>query len=231
MGIDLYLSECVERLEGHVGFKRLLPKILQPATLEFEAIIATHEHYDHFDVDAIPQILANRHTKLLAARDCEKLAEKLLLNNKQITYVAPGQNVKIGDFNIYFINCDHGEGTPDAVGVIVEVDGCRVLEVGDTCLHLDWIEEYTKYGPIDVMIAPINGAFGNLNAQECAQLSGQIKPRATIPCHYGMFASHGGDPGEFIEIMRNRYPDNAFVLMCQGERITLQEGGRMHEHD
>ena len=34
LGIDLYLSECVERVEGHIGFKRLLPKLLEPFDLQ-----------------------------------------------------------------------------------------------------------------------------------------------------------------------------------------------------
>ena len=33
LAIDLYLSDCVERVEGNVGFKRLLPKILNPDDL------------------------------------------------------------------------------------------------------------------------------------------------------------------------------------------------------
>ena len=54
LAIDLYLSECVERLEGHIGFKRLLPKILNPFDLIFDCVIATHPHWDHYDVDSIP---------------------------------------------------------------------------------------------------------------------------------------------------------------------------------
>lgn len=221
LGIDLYLSECVERMEGHIGFKRLLPKLLQPFDLKLDVVIATHAHFDHFDIDSIPQILSSHNTKLLAAADCKELIEKLRLNSSQVTYVVPGLSVKVGDFNIHFIDCDHGDATPDAVGVIVEVDGKRILETGDTCLHLDWVDEYKKYGPIDVMIAPINGAYGNLNEQECAELSGQVKPEVTIPCHYGMFASHGGNPGRFMDFMRQQYPDNAFLLMAQGESLTV----------
>lgn len=51
LAIDLYLSECVERVEGNKGFKRLLPRILEPAAVRFDAVICTHPHLDHFDVD------------------------------------------------------------------------------------------------------------------------------------------------------------------------------------
>ena len=45
---DLYLSECGERFEGHVGFKRLLPKLLYPEELCFDVVVTSHFHFDHF---------------------------------------------------------------------------------------------------------------------------------------------------------------------------------------
>ena len=41
LGIDLYLSDCVERLEGNIGFKRLLPRLLAPYDIAFDCLIAT----------------------------------------------------------------------------------------------------------------------------------------------------------------------------------------------
>lgn len=221
LGIDLYLSDCVERLEGHMGFKRLLPKILGPLDLTFEVLIATHPHLDHFDEDTIPQMMDNQHTKLFASVNCERLVAQCGMANERISYVKPGDSFTVGDFELNFVNCDHGAGAPDAVGVIVTVDGKRIYEAGDTCLRLDRVDEYLAKGPLDVLIAPINGAYGNMNEEECAQFSTALKPKLTIPCHYGMFASHGGNPGRFFDIMQEQYPDNQFLLMSMGESIIL----------
>lgn len=221
LGIDMYLSECVERIEGNMGFKRLLPRILSPYDLEFDVVIATHPHKDHFDIDSVPELLSNNKTKLFASVDCSKLIVELEMTETNVTYVKPGNEYITGDFKIDFISCDHGSGAPDAVGVIVTVDGKRILEVGDTCLRLDRVDEYTKFGEVDVLIAPINGAYGNLNEEECAKLAGQIKAKLTIPCHYGMFASHGGNPGKFYQIMNELYPEDKFMIMAQGEKYTF----------
>lgn len=221
LGIDLYLSHCVEREEGHIGFKRLLPQLFKPEELNLDVIIATHPHYDHFDMDAMPELMQNNKTKLFASLNCEREVDAIGLTSDFITYVKPGDEAEEDAFKIYFINCDHGTGAPDAVGVIIEVDGKRILEVGDTCLHLDWIENYLQYGEIDVLIAPINGAYGNLNEEECALLSKVLKPKLTIPCHYGMFASHGGNPGLFMEKMKEHCPENEYLLMMQGECYTF----------
>lgn len=221
LGIDMYLSECVERVEGNGGFKRLMPKILSPFDLEFDIVIATHPHKDHFDIDAIPELMSNNNTKLFASVDCSELVKELEMTEKNVTYVKPGDSWTCGDFQIDFINSDHGAGALDAVGVIVTVDGKRIIEVGDTCLRLDRVDEYLSKGEIDVLIAPINGMYGNLDSKECAQLSDSLKPKLTIPCHYGMFASHMGLPGEFYNIMTTQYPENKFLLMAQGEKYTF----------
>lgn len=222
LGIDLYLSECVERIEGHVGFKRLLPKILSPFDFDFDVIITTHPHKDHFDVDSVPELMSNNHTKLFASIDCCDLIKELEIKEKNVIYVKPGDSYKTGDFSIDFINCDHGTGSPDAVGVVVTVDEKKIVEVGDTSLRLDRKDEYVSKGKIDVLIAPINGAYGNLSEEECAKLTSVLNPNVIVPCHYGMFASHGGNPGRFFEIMNENYPNNDYLLMAQGEKYTIE---------
>ena len=218
LAIDLYLSNCVERVEGHKGYKRLLPQILSPSELTFDIVICTHPHLDHFDMDAVPEMIS-KGSKLFCSMDCEKLVKQLQMEyyNEQITYVKPGDKVSVGDFDVIFVNCDHGVGAPDAVGVVVKVDGKTIYETGDTCLRLDRVVEISQ--PLDILIAPINGAYGNLNEEECTVLAERVSPRITIPCHYGMFASHHGDVGKFYDLMvAKKLP---FILMQQGEQYKL----------
>ena len=222
LAIDLYLSNCVQREEGNIGFKRLLPNILEPDELIFDYIIATHPHFDHYDIDAMPILMSNDNTKLFASLNCEQYTEKCNIDAKKLMYVKPGDIFEDKEFKIEFVNCDHGVGAPDAVGVIVNVDDKRIYEAGDTCLRLDWVEEYKRNGNIDVMIAPINGAYGNLNEEDCVRFCNAINPKLIIPCHYGMFASHGGDVSKFITIMKEQCPYNKFVILTQGEDLILQ---------
>ena len=205
-----------------MGFKRLLPRILSPRELEFDCIITTHPHLDHFDMYAVPELMSAGRTRLFASKDCEKLIKTLYIDANRVTYVKPGDGIQAGDFRLDFVNCDHGTGAPDAVGVVISVDGKKIYEAGDTSLRLDRLGELKKFGPLDVMIAPVNGAYGNMNEEECARLSGALEPRLTIPCHYGMFAAHGGTPGKFMSVMREQYPETPFLLMAQGERYIIE---------
>ena len=219
LAIDPYLSECVERIEASHAFKRLLPRLLDPAELELDALVCTHAHVDHFDVDAVPALLANGRTRLFCSRGCAPLVAELHLgyHASRITYVAPGDSATVAGFSVDFLPCDHGTAAPDAVGVAVHVDGFTIVEAGDTCLRLDWLSRYPS--PIDVLVAPINGAFGNLSERDCATLAGALSPRLTIPCHYGMFAAHHGDPGLFCDEMAAL--DLPFFLLRQGEGFPL----------
>ena len=218
LAIDLYLSNCVERLEGHKGFKRLLPQILDPSMLTFDYIICSHPHLDHFDIDAIPEILS-KGSKLFCSVDCEKLIKQMQMEYYSlfISYVKPGDKVDAGDFELSFIDCDHGTGAPDAVGVVVKVDGRIIYEVGDSCLRLDRVEEIPQ--PLDILISPINGMYGNMNSDDTASLADALRPGLTIPCHYGMFASHGGDLKRFYDVMTDK--KLPMLIMQQGETLKI----------
>jgi len=218
LAIDLYLSNCVERLEGHKGFKRLLPQILSPYDLTFDVVICTHPHLDHFDIDAVPEMVS-KGSRLFCSVDCEKLVHQMQMEyySSQITYVKPGDRVSVGDFELSFVHCDHGAGALDAVGVIVKVDGKTIYEVGDSCLRLDRVEEIPQ--PVDVLISPINGMYGNMNSDDTAELASVLHPAITVPCHYGMFASHGGDLNRFYDVMTEK--KLPMLIMYQGEQLKL----------
>lgn len=218
LAIDLYLSNCVERLEGHKGFKRLLPQILNPSDLAFDAVICTHPHLDHFDIDAVPEMVS-KGSKLFCSADCEKLIKQMQMEyySSSITYVKPEDKATAGDFDISFVSCDHGAGAPDAVGVVVKVDGKTIYEVGDSCLRLDRVNEIPK--PVDILISPINGMYGNMDSADTVKLAEALRPALTIPCHYGMFASHGGDLKQFYDLVtENHFPA---LIMQQGEAYRL----------
>lgn len=221
MAVDVYFSECGERIEGHIGFKRLLPRLLNPADIVYDYIVATHPHFDHFDIDAMPVLLSNRHTILAASVDCEKEIQKMGRTNDNIYYKAPGDHLDLGDFHIDFTECDHGTLAPDAFGVVITVDGKRIYMAGDTCKRMDRVDYINRFGPFDLVIGPINGAYGNMNEEDYAEFSSNLNTELIIPCHYGLFAWHGGDPGKFIRIMQHDHPDKKTYLMAMGERIEI----------
>lgn len=213
LALDLYLSDCVERDDG---FKRLCPKLIAPSEVCADIVVTTHAHYDHFDPDSIPSLLGEN-TVLCGSLRCKDECEKLGILSDKTQFFSAGDSISIKGFTIHFIPCDHGDAAPDAFGVIIECDNKRFCIAGDTCLRLDRVNEYTKFGSLDVLFVPINGAFGNLNEADAAALANEVKPKLVIPYHYWMFAQHHGDPGKFIIEMDKNCPNIPYKLLCPGE--------------
>lgn len=213
IGIDLYLSNCCER---YFGFKRITPYILEPHELEFDYLISTHAHFDHFDVDAVPMMMTEK-TRLLAAYDVKAECERLGIN-KNVTYVRTGDEVEIGGVLVKAMPCDHGKDTPDAVGLLIKIDDFKIYIAGDTSYRSDYFRNVELVG-VDLFIPPINGAFGNLNSKEAAKAAEDIEAKLTIPSHFWTFCQHYGNPGEFIEEMKTK--NQSFYLMRQGEGLLF----------
>jgi L-ascorbate 6-phosphate lactonase len=116
--------------------------------------------------------------------------------------------------------CDHGELAPDALGLLLTMGGKRIYIMGDTAYRPDLLENPEIQG-VDLLILPINGAFGNLNEEQAARVIAALKPALAIPCHFWNFAEHGGDPGKFQKEMAEIAPESAYRLMRQGEGMLL----------
>lgn len=216
IAIDPYLSNCCER---YFGFKRLMPRILEPGELSIDTLLISHAHYDHFDPDSVPSILSGNQTALIGAKDVQTECTRLGLTG-DITYLSCGESALRDDLKVTGVPCDHGELAPDALGLLIEIAGKKIYYMGDTAYRPDYLTN-PLLRDIDLLLLPINGAFGNLNEQEAAQVVETLAPKLAVPCHYWNFAEHGGNPGVFKEQMANVAPNRPYLLMRQGEGILL----------
>ncbi len=213
IAVDPYLSDCCKR---YAGFKRLLPKLFQPYDLTLDALIATHAHYDHLDIDALPMLLDNGTTVFYGAMDTRAECEKLQIT-ENVNYMSPGDLFRVAGETVTATACDHGELAPDAVGLLLEIGKRRIYIMGDTCYRPDLLSD-PLYEDLDLLILPINGAFGNLNEKEAADVAKILNPKLTVPCHFWNFAEHGGDPAKFAAEMKN---GPAYRIMRPGEGFIL----------
>ena len=214
--IDPYLSDCCNR---YFGFKRLMPFVLDAGDLAADYLIASHAHYDHFDVDSVPTLLANGKTEFFGALDTKPECERLNLHDR-VNFLALGDTVERPEMKLTAVNCDHGKDTPYAIGLLMEAAGKRIYFMGDTCYRGDWYDDPALQG-VDLLIFPINGAYGNLNEEEGARVVSVLKPKTAVPCHYWNFAIHGGNPILFMNAAHKIAPDANVCLMRQGEGMLI----------
>lgn len=216
IAIDPYLSDCCNR---YFGFKRLMPYILKPDELELDYLLVSHAHYDHFDPDSVPVLMSNGKTEMIGAYDTKAECERLNISGN-VTYIASGDTVSRGNIKVTAVPCDHGELAPDAVGLLIEVGNKKIYYMGDTAYRTDLLDN-KLLTDIDLLILPINGAFGNLDEKQAADIAGKIKAGKTVPCHYWNFAEHGGNPDIFAKEMKESAPKLDTVLMRPGECTVI----------
>ena len=185
-----------------------------------EAGVLSHAHYDHFDPDSIPVMMANGHTELIGALDTKAECERLGIQTN-VTYLTCGETLERGSARITGVPCDHGKDTPDALGLLFEISGKCIYIMGDTAYRPDYLEDPELHG-VNLLILPINGAFGNLNEEQAAKVIKELKPELAVPCHYWNFAEHGGNPGVFQKEMAEIAPESKSCLMRQGEVMILR---------
>lgn len=219
--IDPYLSDACERL---FGFKRMIPAPINAEELSADLYLITHHHADHLDPDAMPLIVKKTGTHFIIAPDCVAFFEEHAVSKDRYTVIREGETITWNDMNIRAIYADHGELAPEAIGYLIEVDGIRLYHAGDTAFRPKEIK--TSLGvPIDVMIAPINGTYGNMIAEEALRLAVELTPSLVIPCHFWMFLEHVvpggvGDPATFLREAPKLAPGIHCRVMAPGEHIT-----------
>lgn len=222
--VDPYLTDCVHRLYPTYGygFKRIMGTPIEPQEVDADLVISTHSHPDHFDLDAMPTLLKNPRIRFVGAPDCRAEYEKVGVPAERLTILAEGQTIRFGDLSITGVYADHGELAPDALGVLLTVGDVKVWQVGDTAYRPDkWKSQFDA--GVDIIIPPINGAFGNLNGVEAARLAHDAGAKVAIPCHFWMFVEHNGNPAQFMDACKEYAPEVTPLLMSQGERFVYRK--------
>lgn len=97
-----------------------------------KGIVITHGHEDH--IGALAYLLKTCNVPVYSTRLTNgliegKLREHGLLNKAKLNVASPGDNIKLGKFDVEFIHVNHS--IPDAVGFAIKCAGGTVVHTGD----------------------------------------------------------------------------------------------------
>ena len=93
--------------------------------------------------------------------------------------------------------------------------------MGDMQYRADLIEA-TGVKDIDILLVPINPAFGNPGAGGAAKMTKLVSPGTVVPCHFWLFKEHGcGDPESFEKACSEFVPDTKVNVLAIGEKMEI----------
>jgi L-ascorbate metabolism protein UlaG (beta-lactamase superfamily) len=210
------------------------PIALQPETLpHLDAVVISHEHYDHCDLDAFSHY-RDKDVPLLVAGPVAGKARKAGFTD--VRALDPWQSARVADLTISAAAGKHGVYE---ITYVISGGGRSVYFAGDTLLIPELRTLTDRYGPLDVALLPVNGLHirmaGNkqvvMNAEEAAELTAALRPKLAVPQHYAftggtigdmLFTKSDKDPGLFVEAASRLAPDVPVKVISPGEPLTVE---------
>ena len=142
-------------------------------------ILVTHEHFDHFDRDAIAALKKDG-TQVFANPAVQKmLGFGTALANGEQRVIAKG--IKLAAVPAYNTTPGHTQFHPKGRdnGYVLTMGGLRIYIAGDT----EDIPEMAALKDIDVAFLPCNQPY-TMTPEQVAKAARTIKPKVLFPYHY-----------------------------------------------
>src|SRR3989344_6545416 len=149
-------------------------------------ILITHSHYDHFSQKDMNKI-QSKDTIIITPEDIKIPSIKLKPFQETIQ-----KGIKIQTIPSYNINKKFHPKENNWLSYILEIENKRILFCGDT----DLIPEFNQLNDIHIAFLPIGGTY-TMNVVEAVEAVKIIKPKITIPMHYGKIVGFKEDALKF----------------------------------
>ena len=224
--VDAYLTDYAE---AFWGVTRAIPPVIDPERFTPDVFLATHWHEDHLDAPIVRRYAREPDVLFGGPESCVVRAQIWGWPAERTVRLDRGESHQFGDIEVTATFARHHEEiamTGDAVGFLLDIGGVRVWNVADS--EYDARLRPMRDEGIDVMLVPINGVGGNMNAHEAALLTWQVAPRIAVPMHYGMWPDeqYGAgatlDPRIFRDTLARLGSETAVQVLEPGEIVIFR---------
>ena len=158
-----------------------------------DAILVTHQHPDHLDLDRLPALLAANPAAQLVVDvgSAEHLADAGIAHR----VVSPGQRLDLAGATVDVIGGDHGVIHPDIPvipnnGYLIDGGAGTVLHPGDSFALVN--------GDVDVLLLPTAAPW--LKVSEAVDYLRAVDPGLAVPIHQAILAKPEKHYGLFREL-------------------------------
>ena len=172
------------------------PVDVKPRNLrETDAILITHEHYDHLDQRLIKEIQKRTGCQVIADPASTR-SLKNIIPPSQMLEIRPGEETKIGEVTVKAEKCQHPAAQP-VTFIITSEDSLPFPEMAQ-------IGEKEK---LDIAFCTVGIAPG-ASAETGFEIARLTKPQIAVPYHTNSTASQK----RFAEILKAQMPRTACLI-------------------
>lgn len=163
-----------------------------------DAILITHEHYDHFDQSLISEIHKLTQCMIIADQTSARRLRNVIPSEK-LNEVQPGSEVKLDKVSVKAEKCNHPAATPVSF-IITSEDGVKIFHSADS-LPFPEMATMGEKEKIDVVFCTVGIAPG-ASPETGVDIARLTKPKVAVPYHTGSTA----DLKRFSELLKKELP-------------------------
>jgi L-ascorbate 6-phosphate lactonase len=239
--------------------RRNIPMVINPfAVRNIDAVLATHYHADHMDVNYAAAVLKNVEKKIpfIGPKKSVEIWQSWGVSADRCITVKPGDTVKIGDLEIVALDSFDRtclvttDGYQDirgvcptdmddkAVNYLIKTDGGNVYHSGDSHYSI----YYAKHGK-DYDIDVAFGSFGEnpvgiadkMTSVDILRMAEALRCKVVIPIHYDVWTNFQADPAEILALYRMRkyrlgYRFKPFIWQVGGKFVYPNDKDKVEYH-
>ncbi|MCW3997979.1 MAG: MBL fold metallo-hydrolase [Candidatus Bathyarchaeota archaeon] len=169
-----------------------------------DAVLITHEHYDHLDQRLVKEIQKNTNCKVIADPASTKRLQHLIPIEKLIE-INPGSEIHLGEVSIKAEKCNHSASNP-VTYIITSEDGVKVFHTADS-LPFEELASIGTREKFDVVFCTVGIAAGT-SPESGFEIAKLTKPQVAVPYHANSVAYQK----KFAEILRKEMPRTTCLI-------------------
>jgi L-ascorbate metabolism protein UlaG (beta-lactamase superfamily) len=186
------------------------PVDIKPRSLQkVDAILITHEHYDHLDPRLVTEIQKTTDCTVIADPASTKKLEPVIPAAK-LQEIKPGGEIKIGEVSVKAEKCNHNAQAP-VTYIITSEDEVKIFHTADS-LPFPELAAIGKREKFDVVFAAVGIAPGS-TPESGFEIAWLTKPQVAVPYHTASAASQT----EFAQILKKELPKVACLIPEQNK--------------
>jgi L-ascorbate metabolism protein UlaG (beta-lactamase superfamily) len=198
-----------------------------------DAVVVSHEHDDHCDLDALVAGGFDLGVPLLGPGTVTALAREK--GFRDVRTIEAWEATAVGDLTVTATPGQHGV---HEVTFVIQAFGRTVFFGGDSLRVPELDEIPARFGPVDLVVLPTNGLCIRplgleqvvMDAEQAAALTAVLRPSVAVPHHYAFHSGRLGDrlvteadqdPRHYADAVARLAPDVDVRLVLPGTPVTV----------